>query len=198
MITFTKKMLEKLYLTDKKSVAEIAKMNRCSENKANYWIRKYGIPKRSISEAMYDKYNPEGDPFSFQKPKKIDKAILYGLGIGLYWGEGTKSNRHSVRLGNTDPKLIRKFIEFLEIIFLIDKNRLKFGLQIFNDMNTKRALYFWRKELKVGSSQFYKVIITPSRGVGTYRKKTKYGVLTIYFNNMKLRDFLCDEIENLK
>ena len=54
------------------------------------------------------------------------------------------------------------------------------------------------KILKISSSQFYKTIITPSRGVGTYKDKFKYGVLTIHFNNKKLRDILCGEIENLR
>jgi len=33
--------------------------------------------------------------------------------------------------------------------------------------------------------------------MGTYKRKIKHGVLTIYYNNKKLRDILCKEIKNL-
>jgi hypothetical protein len=33
---------------------------------------------------------------------------------------------------------------------------------------------------------------------GTYRNKTKHGVLTVYFSNTKLRDIIMDAIEELR
>ena len=190
-----KKVLDNLYIKQKKSCVQIGKILNCSERKVDYWLKKHNISKRSISDAVYAKYNPKGDPFSMNKPKTFEQAILYGIGIGLYWGEGTKSNKHSVRLGNTDPKLIKKFIDFLIVIYKIDTKKLKFGLQIFSDMSPKKAEEFWQKELNVSKNQFQKVIVTPSRGVGTYRNKIKHGVLTVYFNNRKLRDIICGDIE---
>ncbi len=44
--------LYKLYLVDNKSVAEISKHFKCSQNKINYWLERFEIPKRNISEAM--------------------------------------------------------------------------------------------------------------------------------------------------
>ncbi|MEI6864138.1 MAG: hypothetical protein WCK46_02080 [Candidatus Adlerbacteria bacterium] len=190
-----KQLLVDLYSKQGLSSAQIAKREKCSATKIDYWLSKYEIPKRSISDAIYKKRNPKGDPFLFQKPKTISTAILYGLGIGLYWGEGTKRSKNSVRLGNSDPFLIRKFIQFLEVLYSIDIRRLKFGLQIFGDMNGEEALTFWIKSLKAKREQFYAPIITPHRGVGNYRRKTKYGVLTLYFNNKKLRDIICSAID---
>ncbi len=190
-----KEKLIELYIDKKYSSAKIAQIFNCSENKVNYWLKKYDIPKRSISEAIYIKANPAGDPFFVKTPETMDEAILYGIGVGLYWGEGTKMNKYAVRLGNTDPALIKKFIEFLIRIYNIDQKKLRFGLQIFSDMKPKKALNFWRRELGVSVSQFYKIMITPSNSIGTYRNKTKYGVLTIHFNNKKLRDILCEDLK---
>ena|SRR3989338_1746387 len=187
----SKDILKRSYIVDRKSSAEIAKQFECSEHKINYWLAKYDIKKRNVSEAIYVKRNPNGDPFSIQEPKTIEEAKLFGLGIGLYWGEGTKRNKHTIRLGNTDPELIKKFIEFLITFFNIEQKKLRFGLQIFSDMDSQEALQFWRKKLGVSILQFQKVIVTETRGVGTYRHKTKHGVLTVYFNNKKLRDILC-------
>ena len=192
----SKETLQGLYLNKKYSAAQIARRVDCSENKVNYWIAKHGIKKRAIGEALYLRHNPKGDPFTVRAPKNINDAILYGLGIGLYWGEGTKANKTSVRIGNTDPRLIRVFIRFLEVCYGIDRNKLKFGLQIFGDMNKESTLRFWTKTLQVPRSQFQRgVVITPHRGVGNYRNKTRYGVLTLYFNNRKLRDISCQAID---
>lgn len=196
-MNISKSFLENLYIQQSLSSAQISEMLRCSENKINYWMRKYQIPKRTISDAIYIKRNPNGDPFSFKKPSSFNEAFLFGLGLGLYWGEGTKSNKLSVRLGNTDPRLIIMFLEFLKKIYNINIAKLRFGLQVFNDMNPQRALAFWKKYLNMPASQFHKLVVTPSRGVGTYRQKTKYGVLTVYYCNKKLRDHICRSIEEI-
>lgn len=65
-------------------------------------------------------------------------------------------------------------------------------------MNTQDVLNFWKKELKVKDCQFMKVVITPKRGEGSYIRKIEHGVLTVYYNNKKMRDLLNLEIEKLK
>lgn len=185
-----KKLLEEFYLIKNRSMQEIADTLKCSLHKVAYWINKHEIKSRTISDAVYIKNNPDGDPFIVNLPSNIEDAKLFGLGLGLYWGEGTKADKGSVRLGNTDPKLIKKFIEFLEKFFRIKKGNLKFGLQLFTDIEVVRALNFWIKELNVNRAQFYKVTVTKSRSRGTYRKRGEYGVLTAYFHNKKLRDII--------
>jgi hypothetical protein len=61
-------------------------------------------------------------------------------------------------------------------------------------MEADKEIEFWRKELNVKRKQFYKVIITPSRGSGSYKNKSKHGVLTVYFSNKKLRDYIINEL----
>lgn len=176
---------------------DISRIFHCSSSKIKYWMMKYGIEIRSISEAIYLKNNPDGDPFDFKEPKNIDGAILFGLGIGLYWGEGTKASKDSVRLGNTDPNLIKKFIEFLIRFFSIKKEDLKFGLQIFTDINIDKALNFWIKELGVNRNQFYKPTVTISGSIGSYKKKSEFGVLQVLYHNKKLRNLLYNKLADV-
>lgn len=194
----SKNSLTKLYLNQKKSSQEISKILSCSPNKVNYWLNKHNIKKRTISDAIYLQQNPDGDPFRFKKPSDSKDWFLFGLGLGLYWGEGNKKNTVAVRLGNTDPYLIIKFLEFLKNIYEVDDHKIKFGLQIFSDIPPKKALEFWCKKLKVEKEKFQKVVVTPARGKGTYKNKNDTGVLTIYFGNKKLRDIINNEIEILK
>ena len=185
--------IKKLYVNNKKSSAEIAKIFNCSERAVNYWLTRYEVKKRSISEAVYLKNNPNGDPFKIRTIKTVQDAKLLGLGLGLYWGEGNKKSKNSVRLGNTDPKLIKKFLEFLMRICGIEKKKLRFGLQVFSDMNTDQTLRFWLKELRgygINRSQFFKVTVTPSRSLGTYKEKSKFGVMTVHFCNTKLKNLI--------
>lgn len=185
-----KKLLEKMYNQRKKSMQEIAARLGCSVHKVQYWMDIHGIPRRTIGDAVYAKLNPKGDPFVFSPPITQRDAILFGMGIGLYWGEGTKSNRTSVRLGNTDPCLLKTFLRFLHRFFAVKRNKLHFGLQIFTDISERQALRYWIKHLKICKDKFYKVTITKSGSIGTYRKKSRFGVVTIYCHNRKLRDLL--------
>jgi len=190
MNNLTHKKLKKLYIKNKKSSFEIAKILNISETGVNYWLKKFKIQKRTLSEAIYVKHNPAGDPFKIISPKNLDEAKLFGLGVGLYWGEGTKADKGSVRLGNSDPALMRVFIKFLIKFFNIKKSDLKFHLHTFTDINLRDAKNYWMKELNIKENQFYKPMVTITGKLGNYRKKSKYGVLTVYYNNTKLRNIL--------
>lgn len=182
--------LQKLYTVELLSAAQVASKLGYSVSKVNYWLTQYAIPKRSISDAIYAKNHPDGDPFVVSEIDSTEKATLYGLGIGLYWGEGTKANKHSVRLGNSDPALLRIFIRFLVELYGVNKKDMRFGLQIFNDLDTEEVLNYWINELDVEKTQFYKIHITPSGSLGTYRVKSTHGVVTVYYHNKRLRDIL--------
>lgn len=189
-IVIRKAELEKLYNVQKLSMMEISHLLNCSVNKVVYWMDKHNLIRRTISEAVYQKSNPNGDPFSIQPIETIADAELFGMGVGLFWGEGTKASKHSVRLGNTDPMLLKTFMKFLIELFGIKKSDMKFGLQIFTDINAQQALNYWAEQLDVSLSQFHKVHITISGSLGTYKNKSQYGVVTIYYHNKKLRDII--------
>ncbi len=195
-------VLSSLYLSKRRSMSEIAKLLGKSERQVDYWMRKYGIEKRKISDAVYIKHNNKGDPFVI--PPFINKLNLtktpsfqLGLFLGLYWGEGNKKNPYAIRLGNSDPKLILRFVDILTSIFKINVDKLKFGLQLFSDINKEEALIFWSKHLGVSKGRFYKPIVTISGKVGNYKNKSKYGVVTVYFNNIKFRNFVFEKILEL-
>lgn len=134
----------------------------------------------------------------FTSPKNHKEYFLYGLGLGLFWGEGNKVNKNSVRLGNTDPGLLRFFLQFLYELYHIDKKKIRVGLQLFNDINPAVALNYWVATLGLSKEQFQKPVITRQSKMGTYRNKSKYGVVTIYFSNTKLRDSIMLAITELQ
>ena len=176
---------------------QIADSLGCSVNKIDYWMRKHNIKRRTRSDALYTIYNPDGDPFTIKKSMTATERELYGIGIGLYWGEGTKASPSSVRLGNSDPGIILKFIQFLEQIYGVGRDKMRFGMQLFTDCSFEEAMAFWTSRLEVSELQFYKPVRTISGSIGTYRKKNRYGVITLYYNNKHLRDILVEQINNM-
>lgn len=189
-VLLPKEKLNRLYNREKKSVPIIAKELGCSEHKVNYWLGKHNILKRSISDAIYLKHNPDGDPFKFTPPQNLEDERLFGIGIGLYWGEGNKANRNQVKLGNSDPELLKVFIRFLVKFFNIDKNDLRFHLHVFTDISLPKAKRYWIKELDIKENQIYKPHITQTGKLGTYRQRSRYGVITIHYLNTKLRNLI--------
>jgi hypothetical protein len=184
----TRKYLETEYIDNTLSMMEISQKLGCSVHKVTYWMDVHGIKRRSISDAVYIRCNPDGDPFEIKPIKTRADAELLGMGLGLYWGEGTKADQHTVRLGNTDPSLLNTFMLFLTELFGVKKSDMRFGLQIFTDIDPQDAMKYWTRELGVDASQFYKIHVTISGSLGTYRRKSKYGVVTVYYHNRKLRD----------
>jgi len=175
---------------------QIALRQKCSLNKIAYWLEKHGVQRRTRKEGVYLRLNPLGDPFLLKKISSNRDFLLLGLGLGLFWGEGSKAHTSVIRLGNSDPKLIKKVVDLLVEIFGIDNKRLRFGLQIFDDLSADEVKSRWSRELAVPLDQFLpKVVVTPKRGKGTYKKLNKWGVLTVYFSNVKLRKILDEYME---
>lgn len=190
--------LNKHYVDNKKSASWIAKELNCSENKVNYWLNKHKIKKRTKSESQYVLKNPKGNPFHFKRPICNSEWFLYGLGLGLWWGEGNKVSKTAIRLGNTDPDLLNYFLFFLRDLFHVNERRLRFGLQIFSDIDPQEAQKYWCSKLKIKKEKFQKIIVSKPISKGTYTRKSRYGVLTIYFSNTKIRDSIYDAIEQLR
>lgn len=191
--------LEKLYLSGK-SMPKIARELKCSPNKIVYWMKKYNINRRSRSEATYLSSNPDGNPFNIDGINNLSKEdiFLYGLNIGLYWGEGEKTTKHAIRVTNSDPFVIIRFRDFLLNICKLVPTKISYYLICFNDIDKNMAKNYWANLLKISPNKFGKIVVIPSQGKGTYKKKSKYGVCTIYAGNMKLKSWILSEIEKLK
>ncbi len=186
MPLFNKNKLTKLYSSGL-SMKDIAQQKKVSVHKIAYWMRKFNIKSRSRSEATYLKRNPAGNPFKISSINNPMKIELLALGIALYLGEGSKKQQHGVRLANSDPKIIRLFLNFLIIICGIEKSKIKAWINIFNDKKYHESLKYWSKQTGIPITSFYSPIIR-HRKIGTYKNKSKYGTITIVFDNKKLLD----------
>ncbi len=194
-----KEDLQKLYISGM-SMPKIAKKLKCSPHKIVYWMKQYNIDRRTRSEATYLVNNPKGDPFNLEDINNLSKEdmFLFGLNIGLYWGEGDKTTKHAIRVTNSDPYVIIRFRDFLLNICKLESTKIRYYLICFNDIDPNAAKKYWSNLLQISPDKFGKIVEIPTQGKGTYNKKSKYGVCTIYAGNMKLKSWILNEIEKLK
>ncbi len=179
-------------------MSDIAKKLHVSINTVSYWMDKAHLERRSIRDAAYKKHNPHGDPFQMNLRLGHYDQFLIGLGLGLFWGEGMKNSKSGVRLGNTDPFLILYFREFLERICRVKREKIKYSLQLFGDVDKKEAVNFWCDVLGIKAHELGKISEVKLRGRGTYKKKNILGVLQIACHNTKLKGIIDTLLRTLK
>lgn len=181
-----------------KSMVEISQILNFSPHKILYWMDKYSLQRRNRSDAMYIKANPLGDPFSIILEKTPNEMLLFGLGLGIYWGEGEKASKHSVRVANSDPYVLLTFFRFLQGICGVKKEKITYSIVCFNDSDKTRVLDYWSKLLSVSREKFGTIVQIERQGKGIYKKKSKYGVCTLTVSNFKLKAWIMGELEKLK
>ncbi|MFH0773119.1 MAG: hypothetical protein V1922_02305 [bacterium] len=90
----------------------------------------------------------------------------------LYWGEGGKTD---FNFTNTDSELIRVFINGLQNILRISKNRLRVSIRIYEDLDKKKCLEFWSSITGIPINEFVNVNILKGKKIG----KLSYGMCRI-------------------
>ncbi len=181
-----------------KSMFEIAQYYNCSPHKIVYWMDKFNIKRRSRSEAGYIKLNPNGDPFNIKTEFNLYDTFLYGIGLGIYWGEGEKVSRNSLRVANTDPYILITFSKFLKTICNVKSEKMRYSLVCFNDIDENVAKAYWSKILKISEDKFGKIVNIPTQGKGKYKRKSQFGVCTLTVSNTKLKTWIMEEIDKIK
>jgi hypothetical protein len=189
----SKLLLKKLYLKQQLSIAQMAAQLDCSANKIVRSLEAHHIARRTISEAIYVRRNPSGDPFKIHLPKTQADRRLFDLAVGLYIGEGSKKAPGTVGLINGDPRVIRIFVQFMRRICGVEPAQLSAHLNLYDDVNVTAAIRFWSNTTGVPRLQFDKPTLRVRSDSLT---KRRYGIISLRFYNIKLYRLVlqwCDE-----
>lgn len=193
----TESELRFMYQDEKLSLSEIGSFTSSKVHKILYWMDKYGIPRRNRTEANYLKHNPCGEPFEIKKKLTREEVKLKYLALGLYWGEGGKTVRHSVKIVNSDPGVIQIFVRYLIKICNVRLDKIHYYLQTFKDNDILEAKRFWAKELMISHDIIHTCSPVRSLGKGTYQNISKYGVMSAEVGNVHLKSYIMKEIAKL-
>lgn len=115
--------------------------------------------EEAVTEFAQLKYNP-----------------LFIAGIMLYWGEGDKVTKHSTRLTNVDPGLIRLFVTFLEKVCQIPRTKIRAHVLIYPDLSPQNCIHYWSTQSGLTPAHFIKCTTIQGRHK---TKRLSYGICMI-------------------
>jgi len=124
------------------------------------------------------------------------------LGLSLWWTKGTKAYKdkrwknswiYNIEITNTNPKIIKVFLDFLRMDMGVDENRLKLQLQIHENDNIKELETYWSSITNIPKSRFNKIFIRP---VGNKIGKS-LGTCKIRYTDKRLYNQLSGMLKNL-
>lgn len=90
----------------------------------------------------------------------------------LYWAEGSKSD---FGLSNTDPELIRLYVNGLREVFGVSDERLRISVRIYEDLDRDKCLTYWSKIVNIPIEKFVSVNVLPGKKKG----KLEYGMCRV-------------------
>lgn len=190
-----------------KSYAEIKKITGISKSTLSGWLHKFPLSPEQMKKVR--DFNPQRiERFRNTMRKKREQKLetAYNLtnkdigflterekfiaGFFLYWGEGGKTKRSTVALSNTDPAMLRFFLEWLSIL-KVGKKKIKIRLQLYSDMNIRRETRFWVKKLRIPENQFRKPYIKKSEKKAIWhRGGYGHGACIVIFENQVMTDYV--------
>ncbi len=128
--------------------------------------------KQSRLDAVYKKVSSDVG--------KLSNREIFLCGLFLYWGEGSKTNRYSVEITNTDPAMIKFVLLWFKTIGVY-KESLIVHLKIYKDMNRLKILEYWSKLLNINKNQFRFHIKKSNQSDITYKGGFGRGTCSIVY-----------------
>lgn len=186
------------------SYSEILKRVPVAKSTLSLWLREVGLSKRQkqrLTQKRLDAARRGGQVKREQRILRVKKILnsaeqdiglltkreLWLIGIALYWGEGSKEKEYRpgsrVQFTNSDPRMIRLFLQWLHNACQIGDERISFEIYI-HETNQNRIVEvrsYWAKQIKVDFSKLSKIYFKKNK-IATQRKNTGdlyYGLVRV-------------------
>ncbi len=163
------------------SVPEIARMTKFPKTTVYNHIKNVKMPEDIFKEWKAKRGGSKiikilKEKQALNSAKKLIKTLSNKERLlfmsALYWAEG---NKKDFMLSNTDPYLIRFYVDSLRKIFGIKNEDLKISIRVYEDINTDDALKFWSKLINLPQDSFQNIYILHGKKQG----KLKYGMCRV-------------------
>src|SRR3989344_2022798 len=181
------------------SIKELAKLLGIAQSTASLWSRDISLnakaKKRLLTRIKLGQYNSAenkkahttevnktlnneaGEVLEDIQLSSVTKKLICAM---IYWCEGSKSPR-GMRFTNSDPKLIKRFLELLKSSYNIEWGRVRVCLHLHSYHDIKKQTRFWSEVLRIPIDQFNKPFLKPNTGK---RIKDNYpGCAAIYYHD---------------
>ncbi|HEY9584639.1 MAG TPA: hypothetical protein VJI33_03635 [Candidatus Paceibacterota bacterium] len=119
---------------------------------------------------------------------------LFVAGVVIYWGEGDKASKNNFRISNSDPLMVRLFLDFLRKVCRVDEGRIRANILVYPDIDSSEALKFWSQKIGLSKNQFTR----PTIIVGRHKtRKIHYGICVLTYSSTFLKKKMMNWIELL-
>lgn len=119
---------------------------------------------------------------------------LFIAGLMIYWGEGNKVSKSRCWISNTEPLMIKLFLQFLRNICGFKNSRIKAWILIYPDLNEKLCKTFWMGKTGLSAESFNKSILI----VGKHKtNRLSFGVCSVGVSSAYLKCKILKWIELL-
>lgn len=191
----SKESLESLYYERGLSAQEIANQLGISYHKVAYWMDCYGLKRRHWREASYLRHNPDGEKFHID----LSNRDLFISGVALYLGEGGKTRSWDLDFTNSDPRVLKLWVKFLEQICHVPAEKIKARIDYYEDLDYSELLNSWSRELGVPVENFGRPTVKTGRAAkGNYQgRRSLYGTVHIRFHDSKLKSLMMSWMNDL-
>jgi transcriptional regulator with XRE-family HTH domain len=134
------------------SEAAIQKIIKSSERKSTVGILRYTESLRIERQERVLSDKRKGGTLL----GKLSERDILCVGLGLYWGEGYKKGNQEFGFTNSDEKMLKFYIKWLETVFKVSKANLILRVSI-NELHKYRIQEvqdFWIKQTNIPIHQF--------------------------------------------
>ncbi len=115
--------------------------------RGNQYKKQYAAAERSaVTEYKHYKSNP-----------------LFIAGLMLYVGEGDNGNSHLIRITSSKMATHKVFIAFLGEFLGVSREKIRFWVLLYPDLDPDTCIQTWSKELNLPSAQFHKYQVVEGR-----------------------------------
>jgi transposase-like protein len=192
----------RLRMKENLSYSEIRKRLNVSKSTLSYWLNELPLSQERIlelrrqgwakGEASREKFRATmrakkekhaADVYAKYRRKfeRVSDESLFTSGLMLYAAEGGKKKESTIVLANTDPRIIKFFLWWMERFLDIFASKMRVQLHLYENMDIEAEKKFWQTTLGLHKSQFYKVSIRKlQKGSFTYSESFRHGTCSLY------------------
>lgn len=120
--------------------------------------------RRRTQECIEEHFQNASREIAQKRFTKIDKKIICSM---IYWCEGAKDDRSGAYFANSDPDLVRSFLDLFRSSFELDEKKFRVCIHLHEYHNPKKQLSFWSKVTNIPKKQFIKPYLKPHTGKRT-------------------------------
>ena len=212
MTNITKRRMVMQLRKEGKSYSQIKKEISVSKSTLSVWLKGMPLSReqirllRDINESRIEKYRETmlkkkqtrlSGYYEEEKVKwlPLNPKELYVAGLFLYWGEGAKSENHTISINNTDPKVVKFALYWMINALNIKKEDIRVFVHLYSDMDVSKEIEYWSKELNMPVSSFNKPYIKKSKRIDIDQKGFGHGTCGVRAFNTVIKERILKGIE---